>query len=421
MSTYPHFTENPPPDSLSQIAPHIERLCLVHFRNHATLQLCTDKRTIVLYGPNGAGKTSILEAISLLNVGKGLQQAAPKSLQHQKQSYTNHAESHYPDHTPWSVTADYKMGAERTRIATAIHANKRKISLDGETIKHQDVAHRFNSFWLTPEMEHLLRASSHEKRRFLDQIIGRFDREHPRRVAKFETLQRQYSLLCMADHGQSSQRLWRETLKEQLVQATIALSSSRIGFVGRFNRLAQSLGQALPTPHLAMEGEIAQEILAGSITTTENFCHEQLAQVAKHKKPASLQDRLCVSGPHHMVQDSASCSSGERKALMMATILVIARLWLADKGFAPLLLLDDITGHLDTHKRKALWHDIQELGGQVWLTGQEPDAFSGIEKEAAFFHISPGHATQTFAGRTASTIHPPHSPFFHSSSIRKHL
>ena len=51
---------------------YIKKLNLKNFRNHVDLTLNISKHSLLIYGDNGCGKTNILEAISLLNQGKGL-------------------------------------------------------------------------------------------------------------------------------------------------------------------------------------------------------------------------------------------------------------------------------------------------------------------------------------------------------------
>ena len=54
---------------------YIEKISLKNFRNHTNLNLNLNNSSILIYGGNGCGKTNILEAISLLNQGKGLRKA----------------------------------------------------------------------------------------------------------------------------------------------------------------------------------------------------------------------------------------------------------------------------------------------------------------------------------------------------------
>ena len=64
------------------------------------------------------------------------------------------------------------------------------------------------------------------------------------------------------------------------------------------------------------------------------------------------------------------CSTGEQKALLLGLVLAHAELLTArQEGAAPILLLDEITAHLDEHRRAALFEEILRLKAQAWMTG----------------------------------------------------
>ena len=54
---------------------YLKKLNLKKFRNHFNLNLVLPNSSVLIYGENGCGKTNILEAISLLNPGKGLRKS----------------------------------------------------------------------------------------------------------------------------------------------------------------------------------------------------------------------------------------------------------------------------------------------------------------------------------------------------------
>ena len=56
-------------------AMHVAALRLTDFRNHADSGFAPGAGLIALTGDNGAGKTNILEALSLLTLGRGLRTA----------------------------------------------------------------------------------------------------------------------------------------------------------------------------------------------------------------------------------------------------------------------------------------------------------------------------------------------------------
>jgi DNA replication and repair protein RecF len=59
-------------------------------------------------------------------------------------------------------------------------------------------------------------------------------------------------------------------------------------------------------------------------------------------------------------------------------------------GLAPLVLLDEVAAHLDPRRREGLFGRLEELGGQVWMTGADPALFAGLEGRADLIQVVPG-------------------------------
>ncbi len=77
------------------------------------------------------------------------------------------------------------------------------------------------------------------------------------------------------------------------------------------------------------------------------------------------------------------CSTGEQKALLVSLVLSNARAVAADFGRPPVLLLDEITAHLDAGRRAALFEAILGIGAQAFLTGTGPELFVELGDRAA--------------------------------------
>ena len=83
-------------------------------------------------------------------------------------------------------------------------------------------------------------------------------------------------------------------------------------------------------------------------------------------------------------------STGEQKAILISLILAHGRLLARLKGRVPVLLLDEITAHLDSARRQALFEAIEDLGAQAWLTGTDEALFTPIRQSAQFYSVANG-------------------------------
>jgi DNA replication and repair protein RecF len=87
---------------------------------------------------------------------------------------------------------------------------------------------------------------------------------------------------------------------------------------------------------------------------------------------------------------AGSSSTGEQKALLIGIILAHAELVAEAQGRQPILLLDEVAAHLDPSRRVALFERLAAGGGQVWLTGTEPQPFEAIPDAATWLTVAAG-------------------------------
>jgi DNA replication and repair protein RecF len=66
------------------------------------------------------------------------------------------------------------------------------------------------------------------------------------------------------------------------------------------------------------------------------------------------------------------------------------------RGEPPVLLLDEITAHLDASRRAALFEALLRLDSQVWLTGTDEALFAPLRGEAQFISVREGKLAATF-------------------------
>jgi len=90
------------------------------------------------------------------------------------------------------------------------------------------------------------------------------------------------------------------------------------------------------------------------------------------------------------------CSTGEQKSLLISIILAQTKCQMLHKGFAPVMLLDEVAAHLDDIKREALLEKITSLNLQAWITTTNPELFDSLREQAQFLEIKNNSAIRDY-------------------------
>ena len=83
-------------------------------------------------------------------------------------------------------------------------------------------------------------------------------------------------------------------------------------------------------------------------------------------------------------------STGQQKALLIGVVLGHAALLAEARGFAPLLLLDEPTVHLDAARRAALFAALLRLPAHGVLTSADRDTFAPLRGQAEALRVVAG-------------------------------
>ncbi len=382
---------------------YLTQLTLQNFRCYDSVRLeGLSSGLIVLCGPNGAGKTNILEAVSILSPGRGIRSAKATDMQRLPPLIPPASGGEATEgskggrYTPWGVSSKITVDQGEVIIGTGLNPEneRRIIRINGVTAKSQMALSDYIScLWLTPQMDRLFLEGSSARRRFLDKLIFTFDAGHSGRVTRYENAMRQRSKLLQEDKSEPS---WIASLEAQMAETGIAIAAARLDFSARLQRVCDQTDKAeeayFPRVRLRVTGTIEELLQSSPAVEVEKMFAYQLEQ-------SRTRDALvggAATGPHksdlnvkyaskNMPADQ--CSTGEQKALLISLVLAHGRLMMAERGMPPILLLDEIAAHLDEDRRDALFERLQNLGGQVWMSGTDPVLFNSIKNSAQFFDI----------------------------------
>jgi DNA replication and repair protein RecF len=241
-------------------------------------------------------------------------------------------------------------------------------------------------------MDRLFVEPAGARRRFLDRLVYGFDPAHAARVQRYEQAVRERAkLLELGQH-----RAWLTGIETVLAETGIAVAAARLALVHHLDAVcAANTDSFFPAPGLALEGDIIGALKEHPALTVEEQYRRSLFEnrvtdaAAGRLTHAAHRNDLIVTYKEKQIP-AALCSTGEQKALLISLILAHAALVEGRRGEKPILLLDEITAHLDEARRDALLDRLAALGIQAWLSGTDAGAFSVLREKAQFFTVNNG-------------------------------
>ncbi len=389
---------------ITKLKSGVQRLTLTDFRNYKNLRLETDIVPIIITGENGSGKTNILEALSFLAPGRGLRSARLSEIKR----IHNITDTNILAADTWSVAAEILKNDEEHTIGTAltrlsrenlsddgddeIHTYERRIvKIDQQKVSQQSELGKYiSAIWVTPQMDRLFSGGPQPRRSFLDRLVYAFDLEHAKRTANYEHLYRQWYQLLKSgcnDHH------WLKSIESDMAGLGVAIAAARREQIARLNTfIAAEPDDIFPDVQLELAGTIEKMLDTLPAIKVEDFYADNLLK----QRRAVIQNESTdgINRTDFKVyfkkknMPAELCSTGEQKALLVSIILAQTKCQILDKGFAPVLLLDEVTTHLDDVKRDALLHKIKDLHLQAWITSTEPQNFAVLRESAQFIETA---------------------------------
>ncbi len=373
-------------------------LKLAQYRSYDLCTIETGGASIALHGPNGAGKTNILEAVSMLVPGRGLRRARAEEVIRR------------PDGIGWRVRAEVATATGVIEIATGVEGaetTRRTVEIDSKSATQTALGQHVRMVWLTPAMDRLWLDAAGDRRRFLDRIALGFEPDHAEVSLTYEKAMRARNRLLREPGWDDA---WLAGLEAQMARAGARIARARSASLIRLieaqntERLGARIGAEtlFPRAELSILGDMefcfSQALRAGD--DLDSLEVEEAAALSRALASSRRRDAAAgrtLAGPHRSDLEAvyaaknmpaAACSTGEQKALLISLCLANARALAEATGAAPILLLDEVTAHLDTGRRKALFGEIEALGVQAWMTGTAAELFEGLGGDAIRLGVS---------------------------------
>lgn len=351
----------------------IRKITLTQYKNYDFSSFDFTERVTGICGLNGKGKTNLLDAAYYCCFTKSyFSKLDGLNVQFDTDGFRIEANTS-------SLIPNDKMGThEPAAVHTANESHdivcvfrpngKKEVQLNGiPYTRLSEHIGKYPAVMIAPDDIGLITNGSEERRRFMDMVLSQMDATYLEQLMQYnKVLQQRNSLLKrFAEQGKTDWPLL-EVLDEQLVTPGNFVFEKRTGFTQQLIPLVQKFYHQIADNEEAISLVYESRLKDTSFHDLLNHFRQkdfllQRSNAGIHKDDISFQ----ING--HAFKTTAS--QGQRKSLLFALKLAEFELLKESKGFAPLLLLDDVFEKLDDGRMQQLLHWVcNENTGQVLIT-----------------------------------------------------
>jgi DNA replication and repair protein RecF len=339
----------------------LQQLSLVQFKNYASRQFSFRERIIGICGNNGVGKTNLLDAIHYICFTRSYfsRQDAPNARHGQ---------------LGFRVEADIILQEKEEKAVCILRENGRKEFMINGTAYERFSQHigRYPCVMIAPDDALLVTGSSEERRKFIDAVLSQLDAEYLRQLIIYtKVLQQRNSLLrAFAENGTRDESLL-DVLDKQLLDAGDHIFQKRKGFLVSFLPFARHLYHDIAGKDEDIIFIYDSELLDAEFADLLRV-NRQKDIFSQRTNSGIHRDDIDIRLDNQSFRNTAS--QGQRKSLLFALKLAELSVLQKEKGFAPLLLLDDVFEKLDEERiHNLLMKVCIENEGQVFITDTDKD------------------------------------------------
>ncbi len=334
----------------------LKKIILTQFKNYSHSAFSFNERVIGICGLNGKGKTNLLDAIYYLCFTKSyFSRSDSFNIQFEKDGFR--------------LEGLYQRDTREEKLVCINRGTSKKELILNDVIYEKFSHHigRFPAVMIAPDDIQLITGTSEDRRRFLDTLLSQLDAGYLQQLIIYtKVLQQRNGLLKrFAEQGRTDWALL-EVLDDQLVQPGNYIHQKRVACTQELIPLVQQFYQQIANNEEVVKLSYESQLNTQTFEAVINQFREkdfflQRTNGGIHK------DDLLIGLNDQVFKNIAS--QGQRKSLLFALKLAEFEMLKQIKGFAPLLLLDDVFEKLDDHRMQNLLHWVcNENMGQVFIT-----------------------------------------------------
>ena len=344
--------------------PRLKEISLTQFKNYAQNSFRFGKRIVGICGNNGVGKTNLLDAIYYLCFTK---------------SYFSRSDQSgvLRGAAGFRIDGLFDRDGEETDVVCILRpTGKKEFLADGVPYeKFSQHIGRFPCVIIAPDDIQIITGGSEERRRFLDALLSQLEPTYLQDLIEYnKVLQQRNGFLKSLTERRLADKGLLEVYDQQLVVRGNRLFDRRVVFLKELLPLAGSFYSRIAG---------AEEPL--TLAYDSQLFHHPFRELLRQGLEKDLYLQRTGSGIHRDDIDisfagvpfKTMASQGQRKSLLFALRLAEYEILKREKGFPPILLLDDVFEKLDEQRMHNLLDRVcLQDDGQLFITDTHPGRIS---------------------------------------------
>lgn len=339
---------------------YLQKLSLTNFKSYDYDSFEFSPRINCIVGENGSGKTNLLDAIYFLALTKS-------AISNQDNLSINH------DADFMMIEGDFE-NVKSTLITIALQKGQKKAVLHDKKAYERLSEHigKFPVVLLSPNDTDVIRDGSEERRKFFDGVMSQLDSEYLENLLQYNRLLLQRnSLLKQFSERNYVDDLLLDIYTDPLVEIAIKIYDARLAFANTFLPIFKKHYEVLSDARESVDMIYESEL--GSDDFTSVFRRNRQRDLAAQRTTmGSHKDDFIFEINGFTLRKFGS--QGQQKSFVIALKLAQFEMLSLAKGFAPILLLDDIFDKLDDRRIQQLIKMMTDgTFNQVFITDARPE------------------------------------------------
>lgn len=336
----------------------IKSLTLKNFRCYENLSLDFSQGINFFTGSNGEGKTNIIEAISLLSLGKSFVTSDEKECIEIFKDYTK-------------IESIIDRG-HLLKIEMCISQEGKKVSINNKELnKLSEMAGNVYIVTFAPNDVNFYKGSTANRRKFIDVSLSMLSPAYLSCISLFKKLLKDRNALLKQDIDFTLLKV----IDEQLAPLEYEIVKMRTKFIKQLNVSLKRVYEKLNIDAGIMNLEYLSVI--PFVEDKKEFVNKLIFQM-KDDYANDIKRKSTTRGIHHEdinfifrgTNIALTGSQGQNRIASLALKVALADLIKEKYKEEPILLLDDVLSELDNNHQEALGNLLKDYK-QTFLTGTE--------------------------------------------------